>query len=249
MGEIMHVRKSLAFAALVVAIAAGTASVASAAPDITSHGVTNQVAWGLKSLQYTYFYAGVVPSNAWVKLEVVGGNGVVAKIYDGAVNKLGKDSIGRYWSPRWYGRDNNGKMLPTGVYNYQWTASSAGSSVIRKGIIVVSRVWWTITGAGPASAPDGFDRYLYGGKTRVFYHTYSAETTTTYMAVSAAWKSGSQDFADHNALNIAAGAWSPTLSRYFTAPIAHFYVWALTAAKGSDHDQLNGSKVQVTVVQ
>jgi hypothetical protein len=245
----MNVRKLVVFVALVALIVAGTASVAFAAPGITSHGVTNQVAWGLKSMQYTYFYAGIVPSNAWVKLEILSSKGVVAKVYEGAVNKLGKDSIGRYWSPRWYGKDKNGKILPTGVYNYKWTVSSAGSSVTRKGNIAVSRVWWTITGAGTTSAPAAFERYLYGGTTRAYYRTYSAETTRTYMSVSATWKSGSQNFADHDTLNLTAGVWSPTVSKSFTAPISHSYLWMLIAAKASDHDQLNGSKVQVTVMQ
>jgi hypothetical protein len=245
----MHVRKLLVFAALVATIVAGTASVALAAPDITSHNVTNQIAWGLKSMQYTYFYAGVTPATAWVKLEILSSKGVVKKIYDGPVNKLGKDPSGRYWSPRWYGHDNSGRMLATGIYNYKWTATSAGSSVTRRGNIAVSRVWLTMTGAGTTGAPAAFERYMYAGRTRVFYHVYSAETTGTYMAISATWKSGSQDFADRNTLYLAAGTWSPTISKVFTAPLSHSYLWMLIAARASNHDRLNGSKVQVTVMQ
>jgi hypothetical protein len=245
----MHLRKLMVFVTLVASIVAGTASVALAAPTITSHNVTNQIAWGLKSMQYAYFYAGVTPANAWVKLEILSAKGVVKKIYDGPVNKLGKDPSGRYWSPRWYGKDNSGRMLATGIYNYKWTATSAGSSVTRRGNIAVSRVWLTLTGGGTTSAPAAFERYLYAGSTRVFYHVYSAETTRTFMAVSAAWQSGSQVFADHNTLTLTGGIWSPTISKSFTAPVAHSYLWMLVAARASDHDHLNGSKVQVTVMQ
>jgi hypothetical protein len=245
----MNLRKLVVFAALVALIVAGTASVAFAAPDITSHNVTNQIAWGLKSMQYAYFYAGVTPSTSWVKLEILNSKGVVKKIYDGPVNKLGKDPSGRYWSPRWYGKDNSGRMLPTGVYNYRWTATSGGSSVSRKGTVAVSRVWFSLMDSGTTRNPAAYERYLYAGPVRVYYRTYSAETTRTYMAVSAAWKSGSQTFADRNTLNLTGGIWSATITKSFTAPLAHSYLWLLVAAKASDHDQLNGSKVQITVMQ
>jgi hypothetical protein len=245
----MRLRKVLVFAALVALIVAGTVSAAYAVPSITSHGISGNVAWGLKSMQYAYFFAGVTPSNAWVKLEILNSKGVVATVYQGAVSKLGKDKLGRYWSPRWYGKDKSGKILPTGVYNYRWTVASAGSSVTRKGNISVSRVRFSIGGAGTSSAPAAFERFLYKGSTRVYYRAYSAETTRTYTAITATWKAGTQDFAARTTLNLTGGVWSPLVLKVFNAPINHSYLWMLIAAKASDHDQLNGSRLQVTVMQ
>ena len=166
--------RRIALGMLVVALAWSLSATALAAPTLTASGATNPVAWGIKSLQWTAFWAKSGTPNAWAAVQVLSTSGVVATVYNGSLANRPTDSGGRTIFPAWNGKDASGRYLATGNYRYRIQLSQGGLTVSASGPIAVSRNRWTLdtrTGGGRVNK-----RYVYTGPMWL-YMSGSTETT------------------------------------------------------------------------
>lgn len=162
--------RAACLAALLLALSAGAAS-ANPAPVITEAGATNPIAYELKSLRWTHFYA-TFDQPVWVVLTVHDGTGrEVARVFDGAVPNAGE----RFWFPSWNGKTNLGARLPSSAgYTWRIRAYRSGWVTENTARIAVTKVIFTIydTPGNPGevrpSTEQVYSRYLTDGSANVY---------------------------------------------------------------------------------
>jgi hypothetical protein len=159
-------------AAIVVAVVAATVGTAQAAPTIVAHKASNPLAWGLKSLQWTWFSVKTDSASAasWARVQVLSSKGVVATVYNGPLVLRAADAQGYRAFPAWNGKGADGAYLPTGNYAYRIQLTSGGVTTSASGPISVSRSRWTIDSRAGA---DYYTRYCYAGAADAYIQAWS----------------------------------------------------------------------------
>lgn len=198
-------------AAVLCALFAGVA-VAGAAPKIVEASYTNAVAYELKSLQWTHFYA-TFDQPVWAVLTVHDGAGrEVARVFDGAVPEANK----RFWFPSWNGKDAHGRHLPSSAgYIWKLRAVRGGQTAEASGRIAICKVLFTIRDQvthdaatdSRFEAERDYQRYMIDGPANVYISATSKNGCDAF-AVTMYGQPGATSFQSGNvgAYSIAAGA-------------------------------------------
>jgi hypothetical protein len=247
-------------AAIVLALAmvsvALTTGMALAAPAVTAHGASNPVAWGSISMKWTTFYVKTDTPSANAKVQVLSAAGVVANIYNGRVDARPVDGGGRTTFPAWNGKDAFGHYLPTGNYVYRIVLTAPSGTTSVSGPISVSRMRFTIDGAGTGNSPARFDRYLYAGRTLVYYKVLRPVGNTWAIMMAGVlptspeptfWASPTESAPLTNPGPGA--AWTGTYGTSFRSPVNSWYAWFLIGTSDETLTTANGSRIQATVLQ
>ena len=168
----------------VTAVVLAASALAFAAPTITNAGFTNPIAYDLKSLQQTRFYA-TVDRPVWAVLRISNGTGEVVRAYNGPVTVVGKP----FWFPAWNGKTSRGCRLPSALgYTWDLTVDRGGLSSTRHGTIAVTRT--LLRERGQTEVPDSrpeteivWSRYMVAGPARVQLRAVSTSTADVSVFV------------------------------------------------------------------
>lgn len=181
--------------ALVAALA--IASSAFAAPKISEAAYTNAIAYDLKSLQSTHFYA-TFDRPVWAELTIHDGAGrKVAKIFDGSISEANK----RFWFPSWNGKNSAGKRLPSsGAYIWKLRAVSDGQESVTTGKIAVCKVLFTMRGDFPTAREQKpawepiYERYMVKGAATIYTRAVRGGDDATPLSIYYASRSESTQY-------------------------------------------------------
>jgi hypothetical protein len=215
---------------------------------VTGSGVSNPIAWGLKSGQWSTIWCGSDDAASWASVQILSSKGVVKTIYSGPLNKRPWDSSGHYTFPQWNGKDAGGRYLATGNYRYRITLSQAGAQVTTSGPIAVSRLRFTMHGSGAYKQQPAFHRYLYKG-TVMFYYRALVPHGNTNVRIEMWDATGYWRFADSWTHDGATADWTWTVGGRFSASANGFQDWYLSATSDSAGKVANGALLEVTVMQ
>lgn len=179
------VRSAVLVSALAVAAVLLSATPALAMLKVNYLRSTNPIAYNLKSLQTTHFYASVDTTGVWADLVVKTPKGDI-HVYRGPMNVANRN----FWFPAWNGLGPNRTRLPSsGGYIVQLTINRGGQFATAKNSISISRWYGIVSGisenslAGPD--PTGIDMittrtpwaWVVPGNMNVYVHATSAVTT------------------------------------------------------------------------
>jgi hypothetical protein len=170
---------------LVVAAAAACILFAAVSPafalTVKTLGSTNPVAYDIKSLQSTRFYAAADQPNCYAVLKVKTASGYIT-IYKGALG-----TATSYFS--WRGLSADGHRLPSAVYDYTLTVNKGTASATKSGKISVSKIWFTFSGRSVALATVKHRGYMKAGNANV-YVSANSPTKPDSMAMRIAGPGG-----------------------------------------------------------
>jgi hypothetical protein len=208
-------RDAIRAAALFVAFfMLATGSALAAPPAITEHGILNPVAWGIASMQTTRVFAKTDTAGAWARIDVLDYRGVVRTLYDGPAAAPGS----RTWSRLFDGRGADGRMLPTGNYNYRIRITKGGATTSVSGLLPVSRNRFSITTDRDVSM---LSRYLYAGLTRVYGSaSYSGGG---FLSIGVRQPDSTTVFSANDDLPFSSGTSSWSVAYRYTEPSASFH--------------------------